>query len=123
MALEAETRTAIATRLPPVLTASTAGQRGLAWPPVRAILVDLVNRWNGLAERAPDETRTNWSLQISGLLQDLIAALDAENEALALGRDWTLLRPRVSEAERALSAVLARQPEPEPPPGTEYPGG
>ena len=121
-ALEAETRTVIDTRLGPVLTATTAGQRGLTWPPVRVSLVDLVNRWNGLTERASGEPRRNWSLRISGLLQDLIAAVDAENEALAVGRDWTMLRPRVSQAEQALSAVLAGQPRPEPPPAAEEPG-
>jgi predicted permease len=118
-ALEAETRTVTTTRLPPVLTATTAGQRGLAWPPVRASLVDLVARWNALAERASGEPRRNRSLQISGLLQDLIAAVDAENEALAVGRDWTLLRPRVIQADRALAATLANQPQPEPPPTGE----
>ena len=118
-ALEAETRTVTATRLPPVLTATTAGQRGLAWPPVRASLVDLVDRWNALAERASGEPRRNRSLQISGLLQDLIAAVDAENEALAVGRDWTLLRPRVIQADRALAATLANQWQPEPPPTGE----
>jgi hypothetical protein len=40
--------------------------------------------------------------------------VDAENEALAL-RDWRLLRPRVDEAGRALSAVLAGAPRQEPP--------
>lgn len=121
-ALEAETRSVTATRLPTVLTATTSGQRGLRWPPVRANLVDLVNRWNGLIERASGEPRRNWSLQISGLPQDLIAAVDAENEALAVGRDWTLQRPRVNQAEQALAAVLARQQPYEPPPATEEPG-
>ena len=121
-ALEAETRTVIATRLGPVLTATTAGQRGL----------DVVTGENYLGrpgepvERShravSGELRRNWSLQVSGLLQDLIAAVDAENEALAVGRDWTLLRPRVSQAEQALSAVLAGRPWPEPPPAAEEPG-
>jgi hypothetical protein len=121
-ALEAETRTVIETRLGAVLTATTAAQRGLVWPPVRSLLIDLVNRWTGLTERSAGEPRRNWSLQISGVLQRLIAAVDAENEALAAGRDWTLLRPRVSQAEQALSAVLAGQPRPEPPPAAEEPG-
>jgi hypothetical protein len=121
-ALAAETRTVIDTRLGLVLTATTAGQRGLTWPPVRVILIDLVNRWNGLTERSSGEPRRNWSLQINGLVQDLIAAVDAENEALAVGRDWTLLGRRVSQAEQALSAVLAGQPRPEPPPAAEEPG-
>jgi hypothetical protein len=120
-ALEADTRTATATRLPPVLTAETAGQRGLSWPPLRADLMDLVRRWNLLAERASGEWRKNRSRQIRSLLEDLIAAVDAENEALATGRDWTLLRPRVNEAERALSAALADQSLPRPP-AAEMPG-
>jgi hypothetical protein len=120
-ALEAETRTATATRLPPVLTATTAGQRSLVWPPVRVSLVDLLARWNALTERASGDSQMARSLQISALLQDLIAAVDAENEALAVGRDWTLLRPRVSQAEQALAAALASQTQPGPPP-TDEPG-
>jgi hypothetical protein len=114
-ALESETRTVTAARLPPVLSTTTTAERGLAWPPVRAALVDLVGRWNGLTERASGEARRNWSLRISGLLNELLAAVDAENEALAVGRDWTLVRPRVSQAEQALAAALAVQPQPEPP--------
>ncbi|HEU4426688.1 MAG TPA: hypothetical protein VFR67_29495 [Pilimelia sp.] len=122
--LAAETRTATTTRLPPVLTATSAGQRSLSWPPLRAALVDLVHRWDLLAERASGDQRRNWAQQVSGLLQDLIAAVDAENEAMATGRDWMLLRPRVNEAERAVAAALADQarlgapaaPEPGPPP-------
>lgn len=53
----------------------------------------------------------------SSLLRELVAAVDAENEALATGRDWRLLRPRVDEAGRALSAVLAGVPQQEPPAG------
>jgi hypothetical protein len=121
-ALEAETRTVVDTRLGPILTAITVEQRGLTWPPVRVGLVDLVHGWDALTERASGERRRSWSLRISGLLQDLIAAVDAENEALAVGRDWTLLRPRVSQAAQALSAVLAGQPWPEPPPAAEEPG-
>jgi hypothetical protein len=113
--LEAETRTLTATRLPLVLTATNAGQRALTWPPVRASLVDLIGRWNALTERASGETRRNWSLQIDGLLQELVAAVDAENDALALGQDWTLLRPRVNDATQALAAVLTTQPQPPPP--------
>jgi hypothetical protein len=48
-----------------------------------------------------------------------VAAVDAENQALAAGRDWRLLRPRVDEAGRALTAVLAGVPRPEPPAGGE----
>jgi hypothetical protein len=118
-ALEAETRSTTGTQLPPVLTAEDAGQRALSWPPLRAELVDLMRRWDLLAERAPDNQRRNRSGQVRNLLQELVAAVDAENEALATGRDWRLLRPRVDQAERALSAVLAGVPQPEPAAGGE----
>jgi hypothetical protein len=125
--LEADTRTATSTQLPSVLTAETAGQRALSWPPLRAGLVDLIRRWDLLAERAPEDRRRIWSGQVRSLLQELVAAVDAENEALATGRDWRLLRPRVDEIGRALSAVLAGGPQQEPPvggePGQPAPGG
>ena len=61
------------------------------------------------------------------LLQELVAAVDAENQALAAGRDWRLLRPRVDQAERALSAILAGGPQQEPSAGGDpwqpAPGG
>ena len=109
-ALETETRTLTGTHLPPVLTAQTPGQRALSWPPVRAGLVDLTRRWELLADRASDDPRRNRSLQIRSLLQDLVAAMDAENDALATGRDWRLLRHRVDEVGQALSATLAGVP-------------
>jgi hypothetical protein len=126
-ALEADTRTVTGTRLPPVLTAEDAGQRALSWPPLRAEFVELMRRWDLLAERAPDDQRRNRTGQVRSLLQELVAAVDAENEALATGRDWRLLRPRVDQAERALSAVLAGVPQQEPSAGGEpwqpAPGG
>jgi hypothetical protein len=126
-ALEQDTRAATGTQLPPVLTAEDAGQRALSWPPLRAELVDLMRRWDLLAERAPDDQRRNRTGQIRNLLQGLVAALDAENQALGTGRDWRLLRPRVDQAERALSAVLAGVPQQEPSAGGEpwqpAPGG
>ena len=118
-ALEADTSSTTGTRLPPVLTAETAGQRALSWPPLRATLIDLIRRWDLLAGRAPDDPRRNRAGQIRSLLQELVAALDAENEALATGRDWKLLRPRVDEVGRALSATLAGVPRQEPPAGGE----
>jgi hypothetical protein len=126
-ALEEDTRTTTSTQLPSVLTAEDAGQRALSWPPLRAALIDLLRRWDLLAERAPDDQRRNRAVQVRSLLQELIAAVDAENEALATGRDWRLLRPRVDQAERALSAVLAGVPPQEAPagggPGRPAPGG
>jgi uncharacterized protein HemX len=118
-ALEHDTRTATGIQLPPVLTAEDAGQRALSWPPLRAALVDLMRRWELLVERAADERRRSWSGQVHSLLQELVAAVDAENQALATGQDWRLLRPRVDQAERALSAVLAGVPQPEPAAGGE----
>jgi hypothetical protein len=126
-ALEDDTRTAIGTQLPPVLTAEDAGQRALSWPPLRAALADLMRRWGLLAERAPDDQRRNRTGQVRNLLQELVAAMDAENQALATGRDWRLLRPRVDQAERALSAVLTDVPQQDPSAGGEpwqpTPGG
>jgi hypothetical protein len=113
-ALEDQTRTTTGTRLPPVLTAEDAGQRALSWPPLRAELAELTRRWDLLAERAPDDQRTQRSGQVRSLLQELVAAVDAENQALATGRDWRLLRPRVDQAEQALSAVLAGVPQQQP---------
>jgi hypothetical protein len=118
-ALEQDTRTTTGTQLPPVLTAEDAGQRALSWPPLRAELVDLIHRWDLLAGRAPDDQRQQRSRQVRSLLQELVAAVDAENEALATGRDWRLLRPRIDQAERALSAVLAGVPQQEPSAGRE----
>jgi hypothetical protein len=112
--LEADTRAVTGTQLPPVLTAETTGQRALSWPPLRAALSDLMRRWELLAERAPDDQRRNRTGQIRSLLQELVAAVDAENQALAAGRDWRLLRSRVDQAGQALSAVLAGVPQLEP---------
>jgi hypothetical protein len=126
-ALEHDTHTTTGTQLPPVLTAEDTGQRALSWPPLRAALADLIHRWDLLAERAPDDQRQQRSGQVRSLLQELVAAVDAENEALATGRDWRLLRPRVDYAWRELSAVLARVPQQEPAAGGEpwrpTPGG
>jgi hypothetical protein len=108
--LDAATRNDLATRLPPVLTAEAADQRALTWPPVRADLADLTARWDLLVQSASGEPRRNRALQIRGLLRDLVAAVDAENQALAGGQDWTLLRPRVDAALQALSTALAGQP-------------
>jgi hypothetical protein len=118
-ALESETRTIAATRLPPVLSTTTTGRRSLVWPPVRADLTDAQSRWNALTDRASGEARQNWSLRVAGLLQELITAVDAENEALATGQDWTMARARVDQAGRALIAILTVQPQPEPPPAAE----
>jgi hypothetical protein len=120
-ALETDTGTVTGTQLPPVLTAEDAGQRALSWPPLRATLVDLMRRWELLAEGAPDDQRRNRTGQVRNLLQELVAAVDAENQALATGRDWRLLRPRVDQAQRMLTAVLAGVPQPGPSTGGSRP--
>ena len=104
--------------------------RGAAGPVVAtpgAALVDLQRRWDLLAERAADDRRRGRSTQIRGLLQALVSAVDAENQALATGRDWRLLRPRVDQVGQALSTVLAGGPQGQPPPGGDpgwpAPGG
>ena len=80
-AVEHDTRTTTGTQLPSVLTAETAGERALSWPPLRAALSDLVRRWALLAERAPDDRSRTRSGQVRSLLQELVAAVDAENQA------------------------------------------
>jgi hypothetical protein len=126
-AVEHDTHTTTGLQLPLVLTAEDAGQRALSWPPLRAELVELLGRWDLLAERAPDGQRQQRSGQVRSLLQELVAAVDAENQALVTGRDWRLLRPRVDHAWRELLAVLARVPQQEPAAGGEpwrpTPGG
>ena len=95
-----------------MLTTQAVAERGLAWSPLRTDLLMLAARWNALAESATGEERRNRALLVRGLLQDLIAAVDAENDAIATGQDWRLLRPRVNEAERGLADALVAQPLP-----------
>jgi hypothetical protein len=126
--LAGETRTVTGVRLPPVLTTPDAARRGLAWPPVRDDLAASRARWAALLERAPDGERQAYASQVARMLQDLVIAVDAENEAIAAGRDWGMLRPRVNAIIAALSAALApaptpgyQAPAPEPPSATnEY---
>jgi hypothetical protein len=81
-ALEADTRATTSAQLPAVLTVETAGQRALSWPPLRAALSDPMRRWALLAERAPDDRGRTRAAQIRNLLQELLAAVDAENNAI-----------------------------------------
>jgi hypothetical protein len=81
---------------------------------VRADLADLVRRWGLLSQSAPGEQRADWSRQVWGLLEELVTAVDAENEALATERPWRPLRQRVDEAGRALAAALRVGQGPEP---------
>ncbi|BCY11338.1 hypothetical protein [Actinoplanes sp. L3-i22] len=114
--LAGETRTVLGVRLPPLLTMTDAGERGLAWPPVRDDLTALEARWAALLETTPDGERHAYASQVAGMLRDLVNAVDAENEAMAAGRNWQLLRPRLDAIIAALSAAL----EPAPTPDTVY---
>ena len=109
-------RNLIATRLPAVLSAREAADRALAWPPVRGDLTEMSARWAALAGRATDDYHRDSAGQISVMFQDLVSAVDAENQALATGRDWRVLSPQVDEIVRALDTALtvfaAPQPDP-----------
>jgi hypothetical protein len=113
-ALAAATRDVTGGRLPPVLTAWTAGERALLWPPVRDNLIGLAGRWATLAATARDGVQEAGPNQISSLLQDLVTAIEGENEALAAGREWQALRPQVDAVRSALAAALPPQPAPAP---------
>ncbi|WIM98439.1 hypothetical protein ACTOB_002039 [Actinoplanes oblitus] len=108
--LAGETRTVLGVRLPPVLTATGPGQRGLAWPPVRDDLTALEARWAAILPTAPDDERSSYAGGIGGMLRDLVIAVDAENEAVAAGRDWQMLRPRLDAILAALTAALEPAP-------------
>ncbi|GIM95916.1 hypothetical protein [Paractinoplanes toevensis] len=117
--LAAGTRAVTATRLPPVLAARTAQQRSLAWTPVRADLTELDGRWALLAGGTGDEYRRMSAGQISTMLQDLVAAVDTENQALATGQDPRPWADRIQQIDEALDSALAAfvaQPEPDPGP-------
>ncbi|MEU7901616.1 hypothetical protein [Actinoplanes sp. NPDC049118] len=111
-ALAADTRALVGVRLPSILATTTAADRALSWPPVRADLADLAARWGLHAGNAPGEEQRRRSGLVSVQLRDLIAGVDAENEALATGREWQLLRPRVDDIVRTLSAALGGEPQP-----------
>jgi hypothetical protein len=102
-------------QLPSVLTTTTTGQRGLTWQPLRAAFVDLVDRWGALAARTSDDQRRLWSMQLREMIRNLVAAVDAENEAMAFGYDWRLLRPRTAAAEQALTSALTARTRTAPP--------
>jgi hypothetical protein len=110
--LAGETRTVLGVRLPPILTTVDPVQRSLAWPPVRDDLTSLAARWAALLETAPDGERQAYASRLSGIIRDLVDAADAENEAIAAGRDWRMLRPRLDAVVGALTAALEPTPVP-----------
>ncbi|MBG0567183.1 hypothetical protein [Actinoplanes aureus] len=111
-ALAAETRSVTGVRLPPVLTARTAAERSLSWPPARDDLIDLSARWGTLATRSIGDAQQAHAGTVAALLRDLVPAIDAENEALAGGREWHRLRPQVDSVLESLNAILTPQPAP-----------
>lgn len=102
-----DTQTAVDLRLPPVLTARTTSERALLWPPLRADLLALAGRWSELAAGTSDESRQYPAAQLAGLLPEMVAAVDAENEALTTHRNWQMLRPRIYDLEQLVGAALA----------------
>jgi hypothetical protein len=123
-----------------VLSTRDAAERALAWPPVRADLTEMSSRWDLLAGRAGDDYHRASAGQAGAMVQDLVTAVDQENQAVATGRDWTMLSPRVDEIVRALDGALIgfvvaqTDPNADPgsgadpgdgtyPDGSRYPGG
>jgi hypothetical protein len=104
------TTTAGLNRLPAVLVTTTIGERALVWPPLRDDLAGLMGSWDVLASRTGDAERRDWAVEVRTRLQDLVFAVDQENEVLAADREWQLLRPRVAASEEALAATLAARP-------------
>ena len=102
--------TAGLSRLPTVLVTTTIGERALVWPPLRDDLGALMGSWDVLSSGTGEAERRDWAVEVRTRLQDLVFAIDQENEVLAADREWQLLRPRVAAAEEALAATLAARP-------------
>jgi hypothetical protein len=104
--LSAETRTITESRLLSVLGTGEAERRGVAWPPVRDDLTGLSVRWGALGAQNIDGARQARARELAVLLRDLAVAVDAENEALATGREWRLLRPQVEQILDTIEAAM-----------------
>jgi hypothetical protein len=107
-ALVAETMTVVNDQVPQALASVDSRSRSLAWSPVNAELAHLTGRWNTTAENASDDDGRR-AQETGRLLADLAVAVNAENNALRQGLDWTLLRPRVDEI-RSSVATLTEPP-------------
>jgi hypothetical protein len=105
-ALSAETRMITESRLLTVLGMRESERRGLAWPPVRDDLTGLSVRWGALGSQSTDGARQARARELAVLLRDLAVAVDAENEALATGREWQLLRPQVEQILDTIEATM-----------------
>ncbi|BEL03818.1 hypothetical protein Q0Z83_020090 [Actinoplanes sichuanensis] len=104
--LSAETRMITESRLLSILGMREAERRGLAWPPVRDDLTGLSVRWGALGAQNIDGARQARARELAVLLRDLAVAVDAENEALATGREWQLLRPQVEQILDTIEATM-----------------
>ncbi|MFC4068705.1 hypothetical protein [Actinoplanes subglobosus] len=104
--LSAETRMITESRLLSVLGMRETDRRGLAWPPVRDDLTGLSVRWGALGSQSIDAPRQARARELSVLLRDLAVAVDAENEAMASGREWQLLRPQVEQILDTIEATM-----------------
>ena len=104
-ALITDTQMAIDRQLPQVLMVVVPRTRSLSWAPVDAELVALQQRWAEAVTTASDEDRPQ-AQEVARLLDDLLVAVRAENDALLQGLDWTLLRPRVDQDRGAILAQL-----------------
>jgi hypothetical protein len=93
--LAAETRMLTESRVLSILAMRGPDRRALAWPPVRDDLTSLSVRWGALGGQSVDGARQAKANGLSTLLRDLAVAVDAENEAVATGREWQLLRPQI----------------------------
>jgi hypothetical protein len=93
--LAAETRMLTESRVLSILAMREPDRRALAWPPVRDDLTSLSVRWGALGGQSVDGARQAKANGLSTLLRDLAVAVDAENEAVATGREWQLLRPQI----------------------------
>jgi hypothetical protein len=93
--LAAETRMLTESRVLSILAMREPDRRALAWPPVRDDLTSLSVRWGALGGQSVDGARQAKATGLSTLLRDLAVAVDAENEAVATGREWQLLRPQI----------------------------
>ncbi|GGN77138.1 hypothetical protein GCM10010112_49970 [Actinoplanes lobatus] len=125
--LSAETRMVTEARLTPVLASADPVQRANTWPRVRADLAALIAGWGRLSTQPSDAARQARATGITVLLRDLTAAVDAENEALASGRDWRVLRPQIEEILDGLDAAInppgPQAPSPGGPPPSNPPYG
>jgi hypothetical protein len=121
-ALADETRTFLDTRVVPVLARRATAERDAGWPPIRDGLAGLEARWAALSTRAPETAGQAAAAEPAGLIQDLVTAVEAENDARATGSDWGPARAEVDATLDALAVALDPLPSPGEPGAAAYPG-